>query len=377
MLPAERSTKVIERDNPSFSRPALHKRGCHRNRRRAQPGPGTRCLPLAGLLAGLAAMIGITACTSSPPIPADHAERQQHKDNEILNMQLAAAASRREIFTNGKAPEYRIGPGDVLEITVFQVEELNLKVRVNGRGTVIVPLLGEIDVGNKTVVDMERLLAEKLGENYLHDPQVSVFVSEYRSQKITVMGAVKEPAVHIVRRPHSVLELLSMSGGLNEKAGHQIYVQTLTEDAKTKDATAQNLIIELKKLLENTTPEFNLILRGGDSVYVPEAGVVFVEGAVRKPGAYQMHGETNVLKAIALAGGVEFDAKEGSIQVFRRGAGDDQVVEVDLKAIRDNRVTDLRLLDGDIVVVRSNILKKGFVGSWRGVTGVFSVNKGI
>ena len=302
---------------------------------------------------------------------------QRRQDTENLNMMLAATASRQGSMVSSPVAEYRVGPGDVLELAVFQVEELNLTVRVNGRGTIIVPLLGEVQVANQTTVEIEQQLAQKLGANYIHDPQVSVFVAEYTSQKITVMGAVQQPAVHVVRRPRSALELLSMSGGLDEKAGHRMYVQTVTENSETGRLEPQNLIIDLKQVLENADPQHILMLRGGDSIYVPEAGVVFVEGAVKKPGAYPMQGETNVLKAIALAGGTEFDAKEGSIEVLRPDAAKNQVIPIDLKAVRDNKMPDTVLKDGDIVVVRSNVFKKGLYGIWRGIGGIFSFNKGI
>ncbi len=318
---------------------------------------------------------GLVACASNSTDPEQYVARQKQLDTESLNMQLAAAAGRQSA-SPAALEEYRVGPGDVLEIAVFQVEELNLKVRVNGRGTVIVPLLGEVGVGDRTTAEVEEMVAAELGERYLHDPQVSVFVAEYRSRQITVMGSVKEPAVHSVQRPHTVLELLSMSGGLNEKAGYRIHVQTAMLDADSGRPEPRNLVIDLKSLLESGDAAYNLVLRGGDSVYVPQAGVVFVEGAVRKPGAYQMQGETNVLKAIAMAGGSEYEAKEGSIQVFR-SSEDDAVIEVDLKAVRAKQVPDVLLQDGDIVVVGSNILKQGFAGFWRGITGLFSFQKGL
>ncbi len=317
----------------------------------------------------------ISGCASKPLASLPQAQdTPRQKETELLNMELAVAASRQSNDTFAATSEYRVGPGDVLEIAVFQVDELNLTERVNGRGTIIIPLLGELKVVKKTAAEIEQLLAAQLGDKYLHDPQVSVFVTEYHSQKITVMGAVKEPAVHVVQRPRSVLELLSMSGGLNEKAGYRMYIQTSTKNPETGNIEPQRLVVDLKQVLEmdNTGPLLTMILHGGDSIYVPKAGVVFVEGAVRKPGAYPMQGETDVLKAITMAGGTEFDAKEGSIQVLRPDAKDNQLQEIDIKAVRDNKIPDMTLADGDIVVVRSNTFKKGVYAVWRGISGVFS-----
>ncbi len=317
----------------------------------------------------------ISGCASQPPASLPQAENaQRQEETELLNMELAAAASRQGSDTFAASSEYRIGPGDVLEIAVFQVDELNLTERVNGRGTIIVPLLGELQVANKTAAEIEQLLAARLGDKYLHDPQVSVFVTEYHSQKITVMGAVKQPAVHVVQRPRSVLEMLSMSGGLNEKAGYRMYIQTMSKNPETGNIEPQRLVVDLKQVLEmdNTGPLLTMILHGGDSIYVPKAGVVFVEGAVRRPGAYPMQGVIDVLKAIAMAGGTNWDAKEGSIQVLRPDAKDNQVMEIDLKEVRDNKIPDLTLADGDIVVVRTDAFKKGVYTVWRGITGIIS-----
>ncbi len=354
------------------------------HRRRAAPvrrsvatvrGPKHR---IVTTVAGLLTVAILGGCASAPPAStAQRESTQRQEETELLNMELAVAASRQSADTLAATSEYRIGPGDVLEIAVFQVEELNLTERVNGRGTIIVPLLGELEVAQKTSAEIEQMLAQRLGDKYLHDPQVGVFVAEYHSQKITVMGAVNEPAVHVVQRPRSVLELLSMSGGLNEKAGYRMYIQTSSKNPETGNIEPQRLMVDIKQVLENTGPLLHMILHGGDSIYVPKAGVVFVEGAVHKPGAYPMQGEIDVLKAIAMAGGTNFDAKEGSIQVLRPDAKDNQVLEIDLKAVRDNKVEDLTLTNGDIVVVRSNAFKKGVYGFWRGMSGIFSFGYGL
>jgi len=327
------------------------------------------------------AVLALPGCGGTQQSP-DALELQQRTrtqaDTYAINRQLAAAAAMRAGTTRQYTQEeYRVGPGDVLDIAVFQVEELNRKARVSGSGTLILPLLGEMRVGGKTVAEVERMIADELGKKYLRDPQVSVFVEEYRSQQITVMGAVEKPGVFNVFRPRSVFEMLSEAGGLTEDAGTKVYVQKAGVDPDTGQPTQNSVIIDLKQVLESSDPALNVVLRGGDTVHVPRGGTVFVEGAVKKPGAYQMHGDVNVLKAIAMAGGSLFEAKEGDIQVFRQETGDKQIIDVDLKAIRDGRVSDVALRDGDIVVVKSDAIKRGFAGFWRGFTGIFSLGKSI
>lgn len=331
-----------------------------------------RRLVAATLALTVAALAG---CAGSPvaqqTIDAQRA-MQERQAQEEFNRKLSAMAVQTSRSDRTLQTAYPVGPGDVLEIAVFEVPELNTKVRINGKGTVILPLLGELEVGGKAVREVEALITERLTE-FMHDPQVSVFIDEYQSQQIAVTGAVNDAALHTITRPRTVLELLSMSGGLSTGAGKQIYVQT------TVDGKPQRLIIDLNEVLSNPDEKsLAILLKGGDSVFVPEAGTVFVEGAVNKPGAYPLKGGTGVLEAIAMAGGAKFEARENEIQVVTMGAQrEKQVVKLDLDKLRANEVTGIELKDGDIVLVPTNALQAGFAGFWRGFSGIFGVGYGI
>jgi polysaccharide export outer membrane protein len=231
-----------------------------------------------------------------------------------------------------------------------------------------------VSVGGKTLREIEDLLVKRL-KQYMHDPQVSVYVSDYQSQQVSVTGAVNDPSLHTLTRPRTVLELLSMSGGLSPNAGKKIYVQT------TVDGQPQRLIIDLDEVLNNPTDtSFALLLKGGDSIFVPEAGTVFVEGAVKKPGAYQLKGDTGVLEAIAMAGGAEFAARQSKVQVITlagNGGQGKEVVAVDLDKLRANESPNVVLKDGDIVLVPTNTVKAGFAGFWHGLAGIFGVGYSV
>lgn len=329
---------------------------------------------LAGVLLAAAALLA-SGCSSTPAssdaVAAQRAA-QEREARDDLNRQLASAAIKSAADVDALRREYAVGAGDVLDISVFDIEELNKTVRVNGRGGIILPLLGELQVGGKSTREIEALIAEHLTE-YLHDPQVSVFVAEYQSQQISVSGAVNEPELHTVSRPRTVLELLSMSGGLSENAGDQIYVSTRV------DGAPQRLIIDLAEVLSNPdNAELTILLSGDDSIYVPEAGVVFVEGAVNEPGAYQLTGGTGVMEAIAMAGGTKFAAREGDVQVLTLAdGGKKEVVDVDLDALRANVGPNIELQDGDIVLVPTNSMKAGLAGFWRGISGIFGVGYSV
>lgn len=113
---------------------------------------------------------------------------------------------------------YKIGPEDVVDISVFKVQELSKSVQVADGGTINLPLVGEIQVAGKTARDVELELTKQLGDKYLKSPQVTVFVKEYNSQRVTVEGAVKKPAVYPIRGKSSLLQMIANAGGLDELA---------------------------------------------------------------------------------------------------------------------------------------------------------------
>lgn len=118
-------------------------------------------------------------------------------------------------------PEYRIGPSDLLTVTVFQVEDLNRDVRVNNAGQVSLPLIGAIDAAGQTVNELETLIASRYAARYLQNPQVSVFVKEFSSQRVTVGGSVKKPGIYPMPTRLTLLQAVALSEGLTETASEK------------------------------------------------------------------------------------------------------------------------------------------------------------
>ena len=296
-------------------------------------------------------------------------------DDELqanVNEKIANTAVLDKISQDGEV--YYLGAGDILELTVFQVEELNTKARVNGQGEIILPLLGKIEVGGKSLSEVEKNITQRLEVDFLQNPQVSLFIEEYRSQQITVMGAVSVPNVYSVRQTRSIFEMLSLAGGLTPLASDKIRVKTTQKNSVTGELEEQNLILSVKKLLEGVEEASSIRLSGGDSILVPNSGVVFVEGAVVKPGSYEIEGETTVLKAIAVAGGVPWSGKEGSVQVIRDIAGEPFVIDVNLHKVRKQKGDDVVLQDGDIVVVSHSAGKRFLSGLFKAAGQIFGYN---
>ena len=315
--------------------------------------------------------------------PASKEIKQHKKQNKVreLNEQIALGSfsgSGGDSQLQVDIDSYFVGSGDVLEISVFQVEELNRKVRVAGSGKIMIPLLGEVQVDGLTTTEVEVLLTEKLEQDYLHDPQVSVFIDEYKSHQIAVLGSVKNPNIYNIRQPRTVLEMLAQAGGLNDKAGTYIQVQRTVVNSETREKKKEKLIIDLSALLAGVSQEINVVMKGGDSIVVPEAGSIFIEGAVGKPGAYDMRGETNVLKALSMAGGILYETSKQHIEIYRETIqGENQVFQVSYDDIRENPELDVLLQEGDIIVVHHSSFKRGMASFWRGFTGLFNVGVGL
>jgi polysaccharide export outer membrane protein len=119
---------------------------------------------------------------------------------------------------------YKIGPADVLEISVFKVPELARTVLVDDAGIVILPLIGEVAVAGKTSRELERDLAKRLGGKYLQSPQVLVAIKEYNSQRVTIEGAIKTPGVHALKGRSTLMQLVAMSGGIDKETSDSIVV---------------------------------------------------------------------------------------------------------------------------------------------------------
>ena len=138
-------------------------------------------------------------------LPREAQPREAQARTQVAN---AAAVAPRAMTR-----DYRIGPDDLIEVQVFGVDQLTRTVRVNGRGMISLPLIGALEVGGLTAQQAEALVVRKLGETYLQDPQVSLFIKEYTSQRVTIEGAVQKPGIYPLRGPTTLLQSLALAGG--------------------------------------------------------------------------------------------------------------------------------------------------------------------
>ncbi|MFQ5890500.1 MAG: polysaccharide biosynthesis/export family protein [Gemmatimonadota bacterium] len=247
--------------------------------------------------------------------------------------------------------EHAVGAEDLLEISVFEVPELNRTVRVSERGTVSLPLLGETIVEGLTAMEIEARLRRQLATRYVKDPHVSVFVREYGSKKVSVIGAVGKPGVYEMLGPRTLLRILSQAGGLTEEAGAELYVLRDGNGGATR-----RIAIDVDELMGQRQADLNIPILPGDVISVPidRPVYVYVDGAVKTPGRIEQLASRPItlLQAIAKAGGTTDRANLKEIQILRQGEnGEQTVIRVNLKRVRRGKDPDPALREGDIVVV--------------------------
>jgi polysaccharide biosynthesis/export protein len=250
-----------------------------------------------------------------------------------------------------------IGPGDLFDLTVFDVPELVLKVRVDSNGGVSLPLLGDVKLAGMTVRDSQRLIARELvARQLVRDPQVSLFIEEFATQGITVYGEVNTPGVYPLMGPHRLYDAISMAGGLTMKAGRTVTILHVGQRDHPEVITLSN---------ENSIGHADVRIYPGDTIIVSKAGVVYVLGEVNKPGAFVMENNTSMslLKATALAGGTTKLASLKHALILKESPQGSVETKVSLDKISHAKAEDLQLHAEDILFVPlSNVKNYGAMG---------------
>jgi polysaccharide export outer membrane protein len=242
----------------------------------------------------------------------------------------------------GAAEEYLVGEGDILRISVYGHDDLTTEVRVSGEGTISFPLIEDVAVGGKTVAEIADVVTQGLADGFIIDPQVSVFVSEFRSMSVTIMGNVRNPGLYELHGQTTFLELLSKAGGLSDEAGDRA---TIKRKGSTP-GTGGVIAVDLRRLVREGDTNLDVIIVDGDNIYVGEAELFYITGEVRKPASYRLEGATSVAKAITLAGGVTSKADREQVLLIR---GDDNSEETVDSA--SGRAREVLIRRGDTIYV--------------------------
>jgi polysaccharide export outer membrane protein len=280
-----------------------------------------------------------------------------------------------------------LGPGDLVVVSVFQVAELSqLNVRVPSNGDIVLPLMGTLKAAGRSARQLEDEIRSRLGR-YMHDPQVSVFVQEHKSQQVSVFGAVKNGGVYPLVSRLRVTDALAMAGALNDDADHVIYLirrgparadapsaavattpgPTNTVPAKDAPAPAEArpgvedevmIPLDLESIITEKK-DANLVLQAGDAIHVPRAGSYYVGGDVLRPGSFVLKGRTSLHQAIVNAGGVKPTTDWDDIRVYRQNAsGGSDVLKFSLNQVEESPNSEVfEIKKNDVVILGQSMLK--------------------
>lgn len=364
------------------------------------------------------AILAIVICLLAPPAYAQGSGNSV--SGSVSRPQTAGATSQlfQPVSEDRAAPlaapaisDVRIGPDDLLNITVFEAPEMNTALRVSASGDISFPLLGDVHAAGLTPSELQSVLQGLLRRTYMKDPHVGVFIQELQSHSVSVVGAVKMPGVFQIRGPKTLLEILSMAQGLADDAGDTVSIVHEGEESKPDRSAHQDLKfggtngipqrnallvktdgtefadsdritkvenINLKRLLDSNDSPMNVLVHPGDVVKVSRAGIVYVVGEVNKPGGFvlQNNESISILQALALAQGTTHTSAIGRTRIIRTDAatGKRMEINVNLGKIFSGKRPDVMLEPKDVVFVPNSsaksVLYKGSAAALQTAAGV-------
>ncbi|MEZ5353435.1 MAG: polysaccharide biosynthesis/export family protein [Bryobacteraceae bacterium] len=280
---------------------------------------------------------------------------------------------------------YVLGPEDRVVVQAFELEELAAEpVRIDENGDLSLAILGTVHAAGLTVRELEIELVAR-AKRYVKEPRVTIRLGEMRSQPVSVLGAVNSPGVHQLQGQKSLIQILSMAGGLRPDAGHTAKITRQSEWGAIPLPGADNSAagysvaeVAIKDMLEAANPAENIAILPHDVITIPRAEMVYVIGDVKRPGGHVLgqSESVSVLQALALAEGLERTASPQSAKILRAsGAGEQrQEIAVDVRKILIGQSVDVPLKRDDILFIPGSAAKRA---SWRVLESVLQIGTGI
>ncbi|HKN32660.1 MAG TPA: polysaccharide biosynthesis/export family protein, partial [Terriglobales bacterium] len=286
---------------------------------------------LAGTILGSSLIAQEKPVDSQKPSGSAAAEGQQTADFPSKNQ--------------GSSSTLRLGAGDLLEISVYNVPELSTKARVSSNGDVYLPLIDYVHVGDLSLEEAQAVVEKRLSDGgFVKNPHVTIFLNEYASQSVTVLGQVTRPGAYPILGDKRLYDIISAAGGLTDKAGKTVSISH-------RDKPDQPVKVTLAEGLAQT-PESNVVIEPGDTIVVQRAGIVYVVGDVARPAGFLMDSDhLTVLQAVALAGGTNKTAKLNGAKIIRKTSEGMVETPVHLKKILQSKGPDMPLRADDILFV--------------------------
>lgn len=348
---------------------------------------------------------GELAFVQSESSPVSQSAISPPDSTQAYNQRLGQLARQTSDQRGSSEANYRIGAGDLLEVSVYGAPDLDRTVRVSADGSISLPLIGSVQATGLTSGELEGEIADLLQRKYMTHPQVSVFLKEMQSHPVSVIGAVGKPGIFQIRGAESLIEVLSMAQGLAEDAGDSVIVtrrggvanRAFTRSPDSQEVNAgtprgasakpgpplntegeQGLRINLKDLLMSADSRYNVLVYPGDAVKVPPAGIVYVVGQVRKPGGFLLktNQSLSVLQALALAEGTTSTSAGKAARIIRteEQSGKREEIPVNLSRILSGKTPDPVLQSNDILFVPNSAGKTAF---YRGAEAAVSITGGL
>ena len=257
--------------------------------------------------------------------------------------------------------EYRIGLRDVIGVNVFAggEEQISEDVTVAADGMITLPLLGAVPADGLTLNELKKNSVEPLALKYFVAPQVTVAVKEYHSLTFYISGSVDKPGHYELDKEPTMLELIAKAGGMVPEGGHTAYIMRESHDPQAEKGPVKPIVLDLKPLLDHGDMTNNLQLVTGDVIHIPmesdldqTSNSIFVEGEVKKPGVYPFQQGLTALSACILAGGFNDFAAPNRARIIRgRGTDQEEVIAINLDAVKKGKAKDVQLTAGDLVHV--------------------------
>ena len=303
-----------------------------------------------------AAALGVVAATFALASPAT-ASAQNSQQSTASNV----ATSAPRIQNNPTAqnplmtvPEdfagLKLAPGFLLNVQVYDEPDLSARVRVDNDGNISLPFLKTLHVGGDTVAQTKQRIEDKFrNDGILKNPQITIDVEQFATTSVTVMGEVSNPGKVELLAPHSLLDVIGMTGGETTMAGNEVEIKRPNGEGTAMTSTSYHY-----SRGDDGSAIRDVMVRPGDTVIVKRAGVVYVLGGVNRPGGYTMqeNGELNVAQAISLAQGLVMQAKVNGLRVVQRDASGKPIeIPISYNNIMNGKEKPIQLAAGDIVYV--------------------------
>jgi len=291
------------------------------------------------------------------PVPGDAPPAQIAKD-------VAATAAPSAPFS----PTAKLGAGDLIDLNVYGVPDLNTKARIGNGGDVYLPLIDYVHIADLTVDEAQELIQKRLEDGgFLRNPHVSIFVNESASQAVNMMGEVSRPGAYPVIGERRLFDMISAAGGLTEKAGRNVTIIH-------RQNSDQKVELHLPSSLAEDT-QSNVEIVPGDTVIVSRAGIVYVVGDVARPSGFMIEDNTlTVLKVLALAGGGTRTASLNGSKILRQTPTGVQEIPVQLQKVLRAKAPDVAMVKGDILFVPGSA---GKAVAYRGAEAAFSLTSAL